>query len=342
MATTKSVGVPLPDRTLSEAPPIDKSQPKRKKEGQRVHIKTRIALAVLATMAVETTGAVITEQTNNQPLSAHTIPVDLVWPWNLTKSAVEDIHGLFKRPTLTLEERFPIVLPQENFSLVTKEEIKNLWQNTKTLDLDNYTFTEGFPFDQATIDRNPNLRMDQQFDGIFPPFIDGSKLKQEGVKNVTYYSGLQKGEDYKLIYDSEKLDASINFGYKFGITQGTAGNSFTPAYTVYAVTFRDKKTGEITKGSIAGLYAEPLIEAKPLPKDHHQVLEDGTPVKSGESIMKLTTDSQDWDGKTGEILPGQKGQFMVGTSYEQQNPMAPIPLTNRYLQTPTGNIAIEP
>ena len=85
--------LPRPDVRSAPAPEPGKPPKTRKQR----HTGRNIALAGLALAgAVETTGAVITEQTNNQPISAHTIPADLAWPWNLGKSAIEDIQGFFK------------------------------------------------------------------------------------------------------------------------------------------------------------------------------------------------------------------------------------------------------
>lgn len=244
----------------------------------------------------------------------------------------------------TFEERFPIVLPKEGFTPITKDEEQELWKNTKTVDLENHTFTIGFPVDQATIDKSPNLRMSKEFDVLLPP-IEKNKLEQEGVKNLDTVSGLPNGAEYRVIYDDAQFDVSVILLAVANVTQGESSNSFTPAYTNYRLLFKDKETGVISlQGGVSGLLAKPLISTKPYPKNIHPVYEDGTPIKSGASIMKLTTDLQDWDGKTGQLLPGQKGQFQASVSYEQQSPydsriMLGLPLTTNFLKAPDGNIA---
>lgn len=246
----------------------------------------------------------------------------------------------------TISKENIIQLTKSSFTPVSPEQQQELWKNTKTVDLENHTFTIGFPVDQATIDKSPNLRMNQQFDAILPP-IEKNKLEQEGVKNVITMSELPNGTEYKVIYDDARFDVSVILLAVAGVTQGQGSNSFTPAYTSYRLLFRDRETGTISsQAGISGLLAQPLVTTNPYPKDHHPVYEDGVPIKSGDSIMKLTTDLKDWDGSIGQPLPGQKGQFQMAVSYEQKSPydsriMLGIPLTTTFLKTPNGNLAVQ-
>lgn len=323
---------------------IARTKPQEKVKAPKFPIgkKTRLFLAGLAALGtVETTGAIVNEQINQQPISAHSVVQDLAWPWNLGKSAIEDIRGLFsKNAEQDIEKKFPIKLEQSSFTPVTKEEEQKLWENTKTVDLENHTFTIGFPFDQATIDKNPNIKMAQQFDAILPPFIDAKKLEQDGVKNLENISGLSQGAEYKITYDDARFDASVIILSTAGVTETVGSNSFSPAYTSYCLILRDKETGKSAiQQTISGLYAEPLIQTEPFPTQVSPVYENGTSIKSGNSILRLTTSLQDWDGKTGQPLPGQKGQFTTRSAYQQENPRAPIPLTTNFLRSSDSNIA---
>lgn len=321
-------------------------EPTPKAKKGKMGLGGKIVLGTLATAAaVEGVGAVVQEQINDQPVSAHTIAEDVQWPLNLAHYGLEAIRGDNTAPVTDIEtppgdfkEKFPIALTPDKFETVTSEQEQILWQNTEALDLKNHTFTTGFPFD---VDRNPDLMMDQEFNAVLPAWVDGNKLKREGVKNVTYFSGLGKGEHFRLYYDSRKWEASVILMYPAGITQGKGldGSLFTPAYTLYVATLRNKETGEITGKSIAGLYAEPLIQTNPYPENHSLTYEDGAPIKSGEAIMKLTTDLRN-EHEERKKVRGQKGQFVVTTSYKQRNPRAPIPLTETYLPAPSGRIAV--
>lgn len=240
----------------------------------------------------------------------------------------------------TFEERFPIVLSQENFTLVTPEEEKELWKNTKTVDLENHTFTLGFPASQAVIDQSPNLRMNSYFEPALFAGVDTSTLQQEGLENVNQLSGFPKDAPIGLNYNPE-FDASIIEIGIAGVKQGDGANSFTPAYTNYRIIFRDRQTGKEYEQSISILYAKPLIDAAKYPKNHHPTYADGSPIKPGMPFVQLTTDLQDWDGITGQVLPGQKGQVMLdaiaGGIDEKTSRI--IVLTPVFLKDPTGHIA---
>ena len=250
---------------------------------------------------------------------------------------LDNIKGFFKGTTF--EERFPIVLSKDKFTSVSKEEEQELWRNTKTVDLENHTFTIGFPVDQATIDKSPNLRMNEKFDAILPPFINRDKLIQEGVKNVKTLSGFEKGTEYMVGYDESKYEASVLTIALAGVVQGQGGGSFNPAYTNVTIIYRDRATGKIEfHQTIGGLYADLLVPIKPYPENRGFVYEDGSPIKSGGALLRLTTDLQDWEGK-GQVLPDQQGQFVIRSTYQQENPKAPIPLNTGFLRMPNGNIA---
>ena len=255
----------------------------------------------------------------------------------LGQGVPERWNSLFSKPTF--EERFPIALPKERFTSVTSEAEKELWRNTKTVDLENHTFTIGFPVNQATIDKSPNLRMNEKFDAILPPFINRDKLIQEGVKNVKTLSGFEKGTEYIVGYDERKYEASVLTIALAGVVQGQGGGSFNPAYTNVTIIYRDRATGKIEfQQTIGGLYADLLVPIKPYPENRGFVYEDGTPIKSGEALLRLTTDLQDWEGK-GQVLPDQQGQFVIRSMYQQENPKAHIPLNTDFLRMPNGNIA---
>lgn len=247
----------------------------------------------------------------------------------------------FSNRTEQTETISGIPLDRNSFTPISKEEEQELWSNTKTVDLENHTFTLGFPFDQATINIS-NLLISQEFNAILPP-PEKAQYEKDGVKNVTTMSGLPNGTEYKLKHDYTKYEASVILLGTAGVTEGKGLNSFTPAYTSYRIILRNIKTGEIEQGRVSGLYAEPLIKTNPYPTDHHATYEDGTPVKFDSQLMRLTTDLQDWDGKTGQIVPGEKGQFQLGFSSEQQSPydsrtVSVVLLTAQFLKAPDGNI----
>lgn len=248
----------------------------------------------------------------------------------------------------TTEESFSIVLPQNGFTPVTPEEKQKLWQNTKTVDLENHTFTIGFPVDQKTIDKSPNLEINSYFDPsliIGPPsFMQViEKLKEQGFKNVTQLSGLPKDTQIYYRYDPTRFDASIIAIGIAGVTQGEGSNSFTPAYTNLRVILRDKQSGRNYESTISVLYGKFLITPASYPKDHHPVYEDGTPIKPDEPILQLTTDLQDWDGKTGRPLPGQRGQMTHSAIAGGIDPTTSelLIFSSIFLKTPDGNIAVQ-
>lgn len=83
---------PLPVVTTPDRPGRKKDTAPKPRIGR----KTRIAAALLA---AEITGGVINEQINDLPVSASTLVQDAAWPWNLGKSVVEDVRGLFNKET---------------------------------------------------------------------------------------------------------------------------------------------------------------------------------------------------------------------------------------------------
>lgn len=217
-------------------------------------------------------------------------------------------------PGEPIEKKFPIKLDQSSFTPVTPEEEKRLWENTKTVDLEKHTFTIGFPAPQTIIDRSPDLRMNQEFNTYTFTPAEVEKLQKQGFKTDTQISGLYlKGDKFNLDYDSTKFDASIIEITTAGQLQGEGSNSFNPAYTTYRVIYRDKQTGRQYSGAISVLYGRPLVNAAPFPTDHHPVYEDGTPIKPDTQLAEFTTDLLDWDGKTGQVLPEQKGQVIIGS-----------------------------
>lgn len=91
--------LPKPDLRGTAPPgsPESGKLPTKKPLIQRLVNNLALRIALAAAAIAEGTGAVITELTNDQPRSAQTIRADLAWPWNLTKSAVEDIKGMFSK-----------------------------------------------------------------------------------------------------------------------------------------------------------------------------------------------------------------------------------------------------
>lgn len=76
---TTGTGTTAPPRTEPVTP--EKQLPKKKKGLGKT---LRLSLAGLAALgAVETTGAVVSEQTNNEQVSAHTIVEDIKWPLDI-------------------------------------------------------------------------------------------------------------------------------------------------------------------------------------------------------------------------------------------------------------------
>lgn len=111
------------------------------KEGEEKGLSkgAKLALAGLAALGtVETTGAIIQEQINHEPLSATTIPADLMWPWNLGKSAVEDISRVFRKeisvpPTIDNSANKIVVKTGVNAIPVNTGEIVSLNQGIETV-----------------------------------------------------------------------------------------------------------------------------------------------------------------------------------------------------------------
>lgn len=233
------------------------------------------------------------------------------------------------------------ILDRNSFTTISQEEEKSLWENTKIVDLENHTFTMGFPFDQETVDKNSSIKLDQKFQ-IRSAYTFVQELKNQGVKNVNIFRGLSKGDQFNLIYDENKYEASIMTVTVAGVKSGEGEGSYTPAYTSFIVFFRDKSTGEkLGAGlTIQGLLANPLINVKlpPYGSNRNFIFEDGIPVVSGTAILELTTDLQDWNGNKAALLPGEEGQFAVRSRTKQKNPQAPIPLTGIFLSTADSKI----
>ncbi len=244
----------------------------------------------------------------------------------------------------TIEQKFPIVLPQNSFTPVTNDEKQKLWENTKTVDTSSHTFTQGFPVSQATIDQSPNLRMNSYFEpGLFAG-VDTTTLQQKGIKNVTQFSGLPKDAAVHYDYDFTKFDASMIAIGIAGVKQGEGTNSFTPAYTNYLMILKDKQNGDQFSQTFSVLYGKPLIEPALYPKETRPVYENGTPIKSEDAIEELTTDLQDWDGKN-QALPGQKGQIVYGNITPLNGGLDSsgniIIFNSVFLKTPVGNTATQ-
>lgn len=334
ISTTTARGRDTRGGRTANAPDARSQDRTDKIQGSNKHTVLKIVGAVGALIAIEGIGAVTTELLNDKPAMVENIPADLMWPMNLLK------HDSMKPPQSSWEKKFPIVLSPDKFTPVTPEAEKLLWQNTKTVDLENHTFTIGFPADKGTIDRSPNLRMNTYFEPTLFAGIDTSKLQQlqqEGIKNVTQLSGYSKGAQIGFNYDATRFQASIIAIGIAGIKQG----EFIPAYTNYRVILREKKpSGRSFEGTISVLYGKPLKDAAPYPEKHHPVYEDGTPIESGESILELTTDLQDWDGKN-QVLHGQGGQVMYAAIAGGISPTTSelLIFSPVFLRASNGNIA---
>jgi len=231
------------------------------------------------------------------------------------------------------EKLFPIKLDQSSFTPVSAAEEEDLWKNTKTVDLDNHTFTIGFPVDQETIDQSPNLRMNAYFEPkLYSGGVDVAKLEKEGIKNVVQLSGLPK--DYKACYKYDQTKFQVS-AIPIGIAKGIDGqDSSASEYTAFRLLIKNRQTGKNFETNIEGLYAKPLIKLVPYP-NHHPVYEDGTPIDPDTPIFQLTTDLQDAKG----VVPGERGQVVFQAIYAGNDADGIIELTQIFLKTAEGSFA---
>lgn len=86
-------GVQTVERTAAFPLPI----PKRK-EGKRLGRRSKVVINALALLAlIEGAGTIVSEQINDQPVSAQTVKAGSAWPWSLSLSAIQDVQRVLNR-----------------------------------------------------------------------------------------------------------------------------------------------------------------------------------------------------------------------------------------------------
>lgn len=283
--------LPRPDvRTVPVSP--EQGKPPKKKREKRIGRKARIALAGLAVLgAGEITGAVIAEKTNNQPLSTRTIPADLAWPWNLGKSAVEDIQGLFKGKTSSPEASVfdPTatsgVIKPSMIERLPQEEIAKLDPFTK-ID-DRNTIQVLYPIDVST-SKNPNVSIEYKKSlNISKTTGNQSHLEQQGFYNAFYSKNIPSGTiiyapvDGKLIlytdsgnippindrdYSTATIDFQVNGkDYRMIITGGKKNrgdifNTLTNAPVIGSSKMSREEVAKINNQAISIKRGNPILQ----------------------------------------------------------------------------------
>lgn len=305
-------GVPLRGgrTTTQEPPPMDTSKPTKEK-GKGFKKKTGLFIAGgLALAGVG--GTAIAVYQGYQVIPAIHQSVDAVG-----KTIDDSWNSISQGPTI--EERFPIALPKENFTLVNKEEKQKLWENTKTVNPENHTLTIGFPGNLEDINKG-TIRMKRYFEPTVFIGTDAEKKEAETTQpeNVTQMTGFAKGKQFSFNFDSEKFDVSV-FDIK---TAGVNKGGFLPAYTTARFILKDKETGKEIRTAVSVLGGKWLIAPAPSPKDHDTIYAEGTPISSDTLILELTTDRQNWDGK-GQVIPGEGGQIVYFSASGGPTPIAP-------------------
>lgn len=168
---------------ITAAPSIPMPGVKVEPKPQRLGKRARMALAGLAVLgAVETTGAVITEQTNNQPLSTNTIPADLAWPWNLGRSAAEDIQGFFNKEapvssTFDNNADRQVIKAGVNTVAVSETELKKAYEEQSAQNTDGPTVI--FPVKFTAEGQEVNYAFEPPLTGI----IDGQTGKPKIIES---------------------------------------------------------------------------------------------------------------------------------------------------------------
>lgn len=158
---------------------------------RRIGTKTRIALAGLALL--ETGGAIANEQFNEQPIGTQTVIQDLAWPWNLGKSAVEDIQRLFQGKTSSPEAS--VFDPQAdkqtvkagvNTIAVSETELKKAYEAQSAQNRDGRP-TVVFPL-KFTAD---GQRVDYEYQKPLSPFTDGTVIEFPGTIKTNLDKGME-------------------------------------------------------------------------------------------------------------------------------------------------------
>lgn len=242
--------------------------------------------------------------------------------------------SILKAKPVSIEERFPNVLENSEFTSASRRDIEALYRKTQKVDLKNYRGIVAFPIDQETIDSVPNLRYTSQLEAVLPPYIDRKEFESRDVKNAFKMTGLPQGT---IIYSPvEGGVVSINIA---GERVGERSNGFTPAYTTLKLMFRDSE-GRDYSLILSALWGKPLIDnIPPYPEKYSPVVETGAKVGLLQPILELTRDLPVVN-REGTALPGQAGQVELKLIYDQRDPRAPIPLTIDFLREPSSHSII--
>jgi len=149
-------------------------------------LKSVAITGVVGLAAVETAGAIINEQINNQPASIRTIPRDLAWPWDLGKSAVEDIGRLFNRDVPSTFDNTAVsgIIAPSMFETIPEEEIDRSFPTPFKKIKDHNTTQILYPIDIST-SKNPGEQIKYKRTSNAGSTPDENlDLEQKGFYNV--------------------------------------------------------------------------------------------------------------------------------------------------------------
>lgn len=274
--------------------------------------KTRIAFASLAILGiVEAAGAIVNEQTNQQPVSAHTIIQDATWPWNLARSMIEEIQDN-KKTVVAPENSFPYTLDTSSFTPITREQAVQKIKNN-IADIENHTIKMYLPFDKETLEASPNLKYDQVQKAVIPPYLDEALRKQLGtIKNSIQIDGLPDGKIIKWSLPSQgKLRVSSIAGQE----KRNGYDTFIPSYSTARIDFQDENGRQLAI-IISVLGGEPQFDLSKASWEG-----EGVDIGFYQPIFKISKDNV----VGGQAVPGDKGQVVINAFYMQENPPTSIP-----------------
>ena len=234
------------------------SPEKPKKEKTPSGKKARMALAGLAILGtVETTGAVVQEQINEQPISAQSVVQDLIWPWNLGKSAIEDIRAIFNKeakvPSTFDNAKDSGTMGSNNIVNIDETTLANI-DTIPEVPTPKHDINILTPF--QGIQSNINIDYGKDFRGQNQPLygLDETKYaKEQNIKDNIIFKSIPKDTIILAPVD--------------GLLEFYARPEKAPAGTIEAVNFFYKSPEgtlyQIGMGGSPGDFFKPLVDAKP-------------------------------------------------------------------------------
>lgn len=140
---------------------------KETQKGKKPLLGTKARLA-LATLIVYAGGAIINEQFNDMPFSPHSVIVsDAIWPWNLGKSAVEDLQRVFNKeavvPSTFDNKAGKATFGENNITRITPQEAQ----------------AKSLLEPKVTVDNKGTVIVTTLLPGIFPLVITPTEINSE-------------------------------------------------------------------------------------------------------------------------------------------------------------------